>query len=197
MLFQGGASPAAKSKLWRRVREFNANVPYSGLPANADVPEAALMALLSMLPAPANTAPGGPPAPPPSAKAATAVIGILACVRRLLGSVGATSTVVGITGAVVRVMGQLRSGSEGVAAEAAGLIAMLVGGGPGEGGAMGRERAALLQNAKQALLANAGQITVLVSRLKPITVSPLLSLQVGVRAFAIWRCSHYAVQVSL
>jgi DnaJ family protein C protein 13 len=75
-------------------------------------------------------------------------------------------------------MGQLRSGSEGVSAEAAGLIAMLVGGGPGEGGTFGRERAALLQNAKQALLANAGQITILVSRLRPITVSPLLSLQV-------------------
>lgn len=58
---EGGSVPGSKARLWRRVREFNACVPYSGLQPNMEVLDVTLMALLSMLPAPPNLPPEAPP----------------------------------------------------------------------------------------------------------------------------------------
>ncbi len=178
---EGGSVPGSKARLWRRVREFNACVPYSGLQPNMEVLDVTLMALLSMLPAPPNLPPEAPPPPPPSPKAAATLMGLVACLRRLLGSATAASMVVSMPVAVGRIMGLLRSGSEGVAMEAAGLLAMLVGGGPGESSLLMNtrgERQATIMHAKSAMLGSAAQITVLVNRLRTASVSPLLSMAI-------------------
>ncbi|GJM91559.1 hypothetical protein PR202_ga07941 [Eleusine coracana subsp. coracana] len=142
--------PGAKIRLWRRIREFNACVPYTGVPVNIEVPEVVLMALISLLPTtPHNLPADAPPLPPPSPKAAATIMGFVACLRRLLTSRSVAAHVMAFPVAVGRIMGLLRNGSEGVAAEAAGLVAMLIGGGPHD-----------------------------TSTLKPISVSPLLSLSI-------------------
>ncbi|KAL2651546.1 hypothetical protein R1flu_019674 [Riccia fluitans] len=175
---EGGSIPGSKAKLWRRVREFNACVPYVGLVHSMDVPDVTLLALLSMLPAPPSLPADALPPPPPSPKAAATLIGLVACLRRLLGSTSAASMVVSMPVAVGRIMGLLRSGSEGVAAEAAGLVAMLIGGGLGDPLNSRGERHANLLHAKSSLLGSVLHITVLVNRLKPVSVSPLLSMAV-------------------
>lgn len=178
---EGGSIPGSKAKFWRRVREFNACVPYSGLQASTEVPDVTLMALLSMLPAPPNLPPEAPPPPAPSPKASATLMGLIACLRRLLGSTSAFSVVVSMPIAVQRIMGLLRSGSEGVAAEGASLIAVLIGGGPGESSCVLNskgERHATLMHAKSALFGHQSSITILVNRLKPLSVSPLLSMAV-------------------
>ncbi|KAH9315592.1 hypothetical protein KI387_024219, partial [Taxus chinensis] len=178
---EGGSIPGSRAKLWRRVREFNACIPYSGVQPNAEVPEVALMALMTMLPTSPNLPPESPPPPPPSPKASATLMGFVACLRRLLTSGSAASAVLSIPAAVVRVMGLLRSGSEGVAAEAAGLIAMLIGGGPGETNMLidsKGERHATFMHTKSVLFGHQGYITILVNRLKPVSVSPLLTMSV-------------------
>ncbi|VAH17484.1 unnamed protein product [Triticum turgidum subsp. durum] len=73
------------------------------------------------------------------------------------------------------------NGSEGVAAEAAGLVAMLIGGGPGDTSMLMDTRGeshATYMHAKSVLFAQPIYVPVLVSRLKPLSVSPLLSLSV-------------------
>ncbi|CAM6086907.1 unnamed protein product [Calypogeia fissa] len=175
---EGGSIPGSKARLWRRVREFNACVPYGGLIHSMDVPDVTLLALLSMLPTPPNLPAEALPPPPPSPKAAATLIGLAACLRRLLGSSSAASMVVSMPVAVGRIMGLLRNGSEGVAAEAAGLLAMLIGGGLGDPLNTRGERHANLLHAKSALLGHQLHITVLVNRLKPVSVSPLLSMTV-------------------
>ncbi|MCO5552633.1 hypothetical protein L7F22_006148 [Adiantum nelumboides] len=178
---EGGSIPGSKAKFWRRVREFNACVPYSGLQANTEVPDVTLMALLSMLPTPPSLPPEAPPPPAPSPKASATLMGLIACLRRLLGSSSAFSVVVTMPIAVQRIMGLLRSGSEGVAAEGASLIAVLIGGGPGESSFVLNtkgERHATLMHAKSALLGHQSYVTILVNRLKPLSVSPLLSMAV-------------------
>ena len=47
---EGCSLPGSRAKLWRRIREFNACIPYSGVPGNIGVPEVTLMALITMLP---------------------------------------------------------------------------------------------------------------------------------------------------
>lgn len=178
---EGGSIPGSKARFWRRVREFNACVPHSGLQPITEVPDVTLMALLSMLPAAPNLPPEAPPPPAPSPKAAATLMGLIACLRRLLGSTTAASLVVSMPVAVQRIMGLLRSGSEGVAAEAASLVAVLIGGGPGENDYILNskgERHATLMHAKAAMLGHQLYITVLVNRLKPMSVSPLLSMAV-------------------
>ncbi|KAJ7528593.1 hypothetical protein O6H91_15G009400 [Diphasiastrum complanatum] len=178
---EGGSIPGSKAKLWRRVREFNACIPYSGLQPSAEVPDVALMALLSMLPAPPNLPAEAPPPPAPSPKAAATLMGLVACLRRLLSSLSAASVVVSMPVAVGRITGLLRSGSEGVSMEAASLVAMLIGGGVGDSYSSSNsrgERHATLMHAKSALLGHQLQITVLVNRLRPMSVSPLLSMAV-------------------
>ncbi|KAG6548512.1 hypothetical protein Mapa_010000 [Marchantia paleacea] len=175
---EGGQIPGSKAKLWRRVREFNACVPYSGLVHSMDVPDVTLLALLSMLPAPPNLPADALPPPPPSPKAAATLMGLVSCLRRLLGSTSAASMVVSMPVAVGRIMGLLRSGSEGVSAETAGLVAMLIGGGLGDPLNSRGERHANLMHAKNNLFGSVLHITVLVNRLKPVSVSPLLSMAV-------------------
>lgn len=178
---EGGSIPGSRAKLWRRVREFNACIPYSGVLPNTEVPEVALMALMTMLPAPPNLPPESPPPPPPSPKASATLMGFIACLRRLLTSVSAASAVLSIPAAVIRIMGLLRSGSEGVAAEAAGLVAMLIGGGPGETNLQldsKGEHHATSMHTKSVLFGHQTYITILVNRLKPVSVSPLLSMAV-------------------
>lgn len=178
---EGGSVPGSKARLWRRVREFNACVPYSGLQPPVDVPDVTLMALLSMLPAPPNLPPEAPPPPPLSPKAAATLTGLVSCLRRLLGSTSAANMVTAMPVAVGRITGLLRSGSEAVAAEAASLVAILIGGGPGETGLASNvkgERHANLTHAKSAFLGHQSHITVLVNRLTPSSVSPLLSMAV-------------------
>ncbi|KAH7286770.1 hypothetical protein KP509_32G022100 [Ceratopteris richardii] len=178
---EGGSVPGSKAKFWRRVREFNACVPYSGLQASTEVPDVTLMAVLSMLPTPPTLPPDAPPPPAPSPKASATLIGLISCLRRLLSSTSAFSVVISMPIAVQRIMGLLRSGSEGVAAEGASLIAMLIGGGPGEStyilNSKG-EKHATLMHAKSALLGHQSSVTILVNRLKPFSVSPLLSMAV-------------------
>ncbi|KAE8735363.1 DnaJ-like protein subfamily C GRV2 [Hibiscus syriacus] len=124
---EGGSIPGSRAKLWRRIREFNACIPYSGVPPTVEVPEVTLMALITMLPATPNLPPESPSLPPPSPKAAATVMGFIACLHRLLASKNAASHVVSFPAAVGRIMGLLRNGSEGVAAEAARLVAALIG----------------------------------------------------------------------
>ena len=83
---EGGSIPGSRAKLWRRIREFNACIPYAGVPPNIEVPEVTLMALITMLPAAPNLPPDSPPLPPPSPKAAATVTGFSACLRILLES---------------------------------------------------------------------------------------------------------------
>ncbi|XP_078442767.1 DNAJ heat shock N-terminal domain-containing protein isoform X2 [Wolffia australiana] len=177
---EGGSVPGSRARLWRRIREFNACVPYSGVPFNMEVPEVVLMALITMLPATANLPPDAPPPPPPSPKAAATVIGFLSCLRRLLASRSAASHVLSFPAAVGRIMGLLRNGSEGVAAEAAGLVAFLIGGGPGDTDLMimdsKGERHATFMHTKSVLFSSLTSVTILVNRLKPMSVSPLLSM---------------------
>lgn len=178
---EGGSIPGSRAKLWRRVREFNACIPYSGVLPNTEVPEVALMALMTMLPAPPNLPPESPPPPPPSPKASATLMGFIACLRRLLTSVSAASAVLSIPAAVIRIMGLLRSGSEGVAAEAAGLVAMLIGGGHGETNLQldsKGEHHATSMHTKSVLFGHQNYVTILVNRLKPVSVSPLLSMAV-------------------
>ncbi|PKI66691.1 dnaJ homolog subfamily C GRV2 isoform X1 [Punica granatum] len=178
---EGGSIPGSRAKLWRRIREFNACVAYSGVPASTEVPEVTLMALITMLPAAPNLPPESPPLPPPSPKAAATVMGFIACLRRLLASRSATTHVMAFPAAVGRIMGLLRNGSEGIAAEAAGLVAVLIGGGPGDPNMVtdskGEQRAAIIRN-KSYLFANHDYVIIVANRLKPMSVSPLLSMAV-------------------
>ncbi|KAI3443850.1 hypothetical protein Pfo_000515 [Paulownia fortunei] len=178
---EGGSIPGSRAKLWRRIREFNACVPFSGVPPSIEVPEVTLMALITLLPAAPNLPPESLPLPPPSPKAAATVIGFIACLRRLLASKSAASHVMSFPAAVGRIMGLLRNGSEGVAAETIGLIAMLIGGGPGDTNMLSEtkgEQHATIMHTKSVLFAEQSNLTVLVNRLKPISVSPLLSMAV-------------------
>lgn len=178
---ESGSIPGSRAKLWRRIREFNACIPYSGVPSNIEVPEVTLMALITMLPAAPNLPPESPPLPPPSPKAAATVMGFISCLRRLLASTSAASHVMSFPAAVGRIMGLLRNGSEGVAAEAAGLIAVLIGGGPGDSNLVTDskgERHATIMHTKSVLFAHQGYVIILVNRLKPMSISPLLSMAV-------------------
>lgn len=178
---EGGSIPGSRAKLWRRIREFNACISYGGVPPNIEVPEVTLMALITMLPAAPNLPPESPPLPPPSPKAAATVTGFVACLRRLLFSRSATSHVMSFPAAVGRIMGLLRNGSEGVAAEASGLIAVLIGGGPGDTYLLTDtkgERHATYMHTKSVLFAHQSNLIILVNRLKPMSVSPLLSMSV-------------------
>ncbi|CAN6311778.1 unnamed protein product [Urochloa humidicola] len=173
--------PGAKIRLWRRIREFNACVPYTGVPVNIDVPEVVLMALMSLLPNPQHEVTDAAPLPPPSPKAAATIMGFVACLRRLLTSRSVASHVLAFPAAVSRIMGLLRNGSEGVAAEASGLVAMLIGGGPGDASMLMDTRGeshATYMHAKSVLFSKPIYVPILVNRLKPIQVSPLLSLSV-------------------
>ncbi|XP_061362142.1 dnaJ homolog subfamily C GRV2 [Gastrolobium bilobum] len=177
---EGGSIPGSRAKLWRRIREFNACISYSGVPPNIEVPEVTLMALITMLPAAPNLPPDSPPLPPPSPKAAATVMGFIACLRRLLASRSAASHVMSFPAAVGRIMGLLRNGSEGVASEAVGLVAVLIGGGPGDAIVTDSkgEWHATIMHTKSVLFANHSYIIILVNRLKPMSVSPLLSMAV-------------------
>ncbi|KAH6778697.1 DNAJ heat shock N-terminal domain-containing protein [Perilla frutescens var. hirtella] len=178
---EGGSIPGSRAKLWRRIREFNACVPFSGVPPTVEVPEVTLMALITLLPATPNLPPESLPLPPPSPKAAATVIGFIGCLRRLLASKNAASHVMSFPAAVGRIMGLLRNGSEGVAAETIGLIAMLIGGGPGDTTMLSDtkgEQHATIMHTKSVLFAEQNNLNVLVNRLKPISVSPLLSMTV-------------------
>lgn len=178
---EGGSIPGSRAKLWRRIREFNACITYSGVPPNTEVPEVTLMALITMLPATPNLPPESPPLPPPSPKAAATVMGFISCLRRLLSSRSAASHVMSFPAAVGRVMGLLRNGSEGVASEAAGLIAILIGGGPTDSNLLTDskgERHATVMHTKSVLFAHTNYVIILVNRLKPMAVSPLLSMSV-------------------
>ncbi|XP_019093472.1 PREDICTED: dnaJ homolog subfamily C GRV2 isoform X9 [Camelina sativa] len=178
---EGGSVPGYKARLWRRIREFNACIPYTGVPSNIEVPEVTLMALITMLPSTPNLPVDAPPLPPPSPKAAATVIGFVACLRRLLSSRSASSHIMSFPAAVYRIMGLLRNGSEGVANEAAGLIASLIGGWsaslntvPDSRG----EKHATIMHTKSVLFAQQGYVTILVNRLKPMSVSPLFSMAI-------------------
>ncbi|KAK6273382.1 hypothetical protein POUND7_010465 [Theobroma cacao] len=178
---EGGSIPGSRAKLWRRIREFNACISYGGVPPNIEVPEVTLMALITMLPATPNLPPESPPLPPPSPKAAATVMGFVACLRRLLASKSAASHVMSFPAAVGRIMGLLRNGSEGVAAEAAGLVAALIGGGPGDTNLLTDskgEQHATIMHSKSVLFSQHGYVIILVNRLKPMSVSPLLSMAV-------------------
>ncbi|CAI0389808.1 unnamed protein product [Linum tenue] len=178
---EGGSLPGSRAKLWRRIREFNACVPYTGVPPSVEVPEVTLMALITMLPAAPNLPPESPPLPPPSPKAAATVMGFVACLRRLLASRAAASHVMSFPAAVGRIMGLLRNGSEGVAAEAASLIASLIGGGSGDSSLLTDskvEQHATTMHTKSVLFAHSGYVTIIVNRLKPMSVSPLLSMAI-------------------
>ncbi|XP_056693148.1 dnaJ homolog subfamily C GRV2 isoform X2 [Spinacia oleracea] len=178
---EGGSIPGSRAKLWRRIREFNACIPYSGVPSNIDVPEVTLMALITMLPATPNLPPESPPLPPPSPKAAATITGFVSCLRRLLASRSAASHVISFPAAVGRIMGLLRNGSEGVAAEAATLVALLIGGSLGDTSALADtkgERHATFMHTKSVLFAHHSYVVILVNRLKPMSVSPLLSMAV-------------------
>ncbi|KAH0456168.1 hypothetical protein IEQ34_014075 [Dendrobium chrysotoxum] len=178
---EGGSVPGSRAKLWRRIREFNACIAYSGVPHSIEVPEVVLMALITMLPATPNLPADAPPPPPPSPKAAATVMGFIACLRRLLASRNAASHVMSFPAAVGRIMGLLRNGSDGVAAEAAGLVSMLIGGGPGDPSLLmdsKGERHATFMHTKSVLFAHQHYVIILVNRLKPTTVSPLLSMEI-------------------
>ncbi|CAN1331337.1 DnaJ homolog subfamily C GRV2 [Linum perenne] len=178
---EGGSLPGSRAKLWRRIREFNACIPYTGVPPSIEVPEVTLMALITMLPAAPNLPPESPPLPAPSPKAAATVMGFVACLRRLLASRAAASHVMSFPAAVGRIMGLLRNGSEGVAAEAAGLIAALIGGGSGDPSLLADskgEQHATTMHTKSVLFAHSGYVTIIVNRLKPMSVSPLLSMAI-------------------
>lgn len=177
---EGGSIPGSRAKLWRRIREFNACIPYSGVLPNIEVPEVTLMALITMLPAAPNLPPESPPLPPPSPKAAATIMGFISCLRRLLASRSAASHVMSFPAAVGRIMGLLRNGSEGVASEAVGLVAVLIGGGPGDANVADSkgEWHATIMHTKSVLFANPSYIIILVNRIKPISVSPLLSMAV-------------------
>ncbi|KAK8644898.1 hypothetical protein V6N13_118759 [Hibiscus sabdariffa] len=176
---EGGSIPGSRAKLWRRIREFNACIPFSGVPPNIEVPEVTVMALVTMLPATPNLPPESPPLPPPSPKAAATVMGFVACLRRLLASKSAAAHVVSFPAAVGRIMGLLRNGSEGVAAEAAGLVSSLIGGGPGDKNLLTDSRGeqhATIMHTKSVLFSQQGYVIILVNRLKSMSVSPLLSM---------------------
>ncbi|KAI3932822.1 hypothetical protein MKX01_031804 [Papaver californicum] len=178
---EGGSIPGSRAKLWRRIREFNACIPYSGVPPTIEVVEVTLMALITMLPATPNLPPESPPPPSPSPKAAATIMGFIACLRRLLASRSAASHVMSFPAAVGRIMGLLRNGSEGVAAEIAGLIAVLIGGGPGDSNILTDskgEQHATIMHTKSVLFAHNNYVTILVNRLRPMSVSPLLSMSV-------------------
>lgn len=178
---EGGSIPGSRAKLWRRIREFNACIPYGGVPPTIEVPEVTLMALITMLPATQNLPPDSPPPPPPSPKAAATVMGFVACLRRLLASRSAASHVMSFPAAVGRIMGLLRNGSEGIAAETAELVAVLIGGGPSDSNVLMDSKGewhATIMHSKSVLFANQNYVTILVNRLKPLSVLPLLSMSV-------------------
>ncbi|KAE8675905.1 DnaJ-like protein subfamily C GRV2 [Hibiscus syriacus] len=160
---EGGSIPGSRAKLWHRIREFNVTV----------------MALVTMLPTTPNLPPESPPLPPPSPKAAATVMGFVACLRRLLASKSTASHIMSFPAAFGRIMGLLRNGSEGVAAEAAGLVASLIGGGPGDTNLLTDskgEQHATIMHTKSVLFSQQGYVVILVNRLKSTSVSPLLSM---------------------
>ncbi|CAI0629017.1 unnamed protein product [Linum tenue] len=100
---------------------------------------------------------------------------------RLLASRAAASHVMSFPAAVGRIMGLLRNGSEGVAAEAASLVASLIGGGSGDPGFLADskvEQNATTMHTKSVLFSHSGYVTIIVNRLKPMSVSPLLSMAI-------------------
>ncbi|KAL6517010.1 DnaJ subfamily C grv2 [Orobanche hederae] len=191
---EGGSIPGSRAKLWRRIREFNACIPISGVPTSIEVPEVTLMALITLLPAAPSLPPESLPLPPPSPKAAATIIGFISCLRRLLSSKSAASHMMSFPAAVGRIMGLLRNGSEGVAAETIGLIAMLIGGGAGDTNILSDTRGELhatVMHTKSVLFAEQSNLTVLVNRLRPISVSPLLSMAV-VEVFEAMICEPHS-----
>jgi DnaJ family protein C protein 13 len=97
--------PGSTARLWRRVQEFSACVPYEGFQPHMEVTDVTLMTLLSMLPGPLNLPPDSPSPPPPSPKAAGTLVGLVACLRRLMGSSYAASFVASLPVAASRLMG--------------------------------------------------------------------------------------------
>ncbi|KZV55243.1 hypothetical protein F511_25840 [Dorcoceras hygrometricum] len=191
---EGGSIPGSRAKLWRRIREFNACIPFSGVPPNVEVPEVTLMALITMVPSTPSFPPEAPPLPPPSPKAAATVIGFIACLRRLLSSRSAASHVLSFPAAIGRIMGLLRNGSEGVAAETAGLVAMLIGGGPGDTNILSDtkgEQHATIMHTKSVLFSDHSNLIILVNRLKPMSVSTLLSMPI-VEVFEAMLCEPHS-----
>ncbi|KAH7845556.1 hypothetical protein Vadar_003522 [Vaccinium darrowii] len=83
--------------------------------------------------------------------------------------------------AVGRIMGVLGNGSEGVANKAAGLIALLIGDGPGE---MKGECHATIMHTKSVL----AMLLSLVTRTIPKYVSPLLSMSVNMEVLEAMIC---------
>ena len=83
-------------------------------------------------------------------------MGFIACLHRLLASRSAASHVMSFPAAVGRIMGLLRNGSEGVASEDAGLVAAVIGGGPGDANVMDSkgEWHATIMHTKSVLFAN-------------------------------------------
>ncbi|CAE6014088.1 unnamed protein product [Arabidopsis arenosa] len=93
---EGGSVPGSRARLWRRIREFNACIPYTGVPTNSEVPEVTLMALITMLPSTPNLPVDAPPLPPPSPKAAATVIALShVCVGVLLKLAGLIASLIG------------------------------------------------------------------------------------------------------
>ncbi|KAK9807966.1 hypothetical protein WJX73_008492 [Symbiochloris irregularis] len=86
----------AVAELHRRIAEFNACIPYSGLSGSLKVEEGLLAALLSLLPLIYLPAAG------PSPREATASIAVLHCLQRLVSSPAAAASAVNIPGGLAR-----------------------------------------------------------------------------------------------
>eukprot|EP00898_Chlorokybus_atmophyticus_P007654 jgi/Chlat1/7890/Chrsp66S00581 len=180
---RSGASDAAseqvRTRLRRRVREFNACIPYGGLSHGVEVVETVLTVLLSLLPPRAANPAAVPPLPPAQTIAATDV---LSCLRRLVGASSVRIALVSSAAAMDRLFAAIASTTDAVAAEAVKVLAVLVGAGGGAGrghGASERQESMLqLMGAKTAAFSPANNSPTLVSLLWPQDISPLLSMAV-------------------
>jgi DnaJ family protein C protein 13 len=117
----GSGSIAALAAFQRRVREFNATLPYAGVSTACRVEEPVLAALLAHLPR--QGAAGA--APPLAGDEAAVVVHALQALQRLAAAPVLAAQLAGPAGGLGRVFAALACGHDHAAAEAARLLARL------------------------------------------------------------------------
>ncbi|GMH45130.1 hypothetical protein BSKO_13087 [Bryopsis sp. KO-2023] len=108
-----------KDRLWQRVMEFNACIPYSGVAPGTVLPEGAIQAIFTLLPPPPQDSINTPPPSPP---VAVQMMAVLQCLQRLAASAQMVPSMLFSQDGIARIYNALMCGHDHVAAEAARLL---------------------------------------------------------------------------
>lgn len=121
---------SSKDKLYHRIREFNACVPYSGINPSTSLPEMAVFSICGLLPLPTHEN-----APPPVSAEAKEMISILQCLQRISASPLISPILLNAPDGIARIFAALLCGNDHVAIEAARLLVRLFAPSPSRKGA--------------------------------------------------------------